>query len=170
MPFFRNAVVGDVPLADRLLRLHRILEEPAAKLERDESLITTLVDLARRHGGMAPSEAKPSARPRGVAAAHDYLKENFTRDLSLAELATIAGVDRFHLLRSFRRCYDLPPHLYQTQLRLRHAKRLLLAGEAPAMAAAASGFADQSHLIRKFKAAYGVTPGQYLGRVPRALQ
>ena len=29
--------------------------------------------------------------------------------------------------------------------------------------AAACGYADQSHLIRKFKATYGVTPGQYLG-------
>jgi AraC-like DNA-binding protein len=66
----------------------------------------------------------------------------------------------------------LPPHLYQTQLRLRHAKRLMLDGEPPAFAAASVGFADQSHLIRKFKAAYGITPGQYLGdrRRARALQ
>ena len=91
-----------------------------------------------------------------------YLAENFSEDISLAELAALAGVDRFHLLRAFRRCLGLP-HLYQTQLRLRHVKRLMLAGESPAMAAAAAGFADQSHLIRKFKAAYGVTPGQYLG-------
>src|SRR5438270_632036 len=79
------------------------------------------------------------------------------------------GVDRFHLLRAFRRWVGLPPHLFQTQLRLRHAKRLMLAGEKPAMAAAAAGFADQSHLIRKFKAAYGVTPGQYLGAQSRSV-
>jgi hypothetical protein len=50
----------------------------------------------------------------------------------------------------------------RTPLRLSEAKRLMLAGEPPAMAAA--GFADQSHLIRKFKEAYGVTPGQYLAQ------
>jgi len=163
-PFFRHAVVEDAALAERLLRLHRALEHPEARLEREALLITALVELARRHGGAAPRGGPRGHSPRAVALALDYLAANFAEDLSLAELAALAGVDRFHLLRAFRRCLGLPPHLYQTQLRLRHAKRLMLAGEPTAMAAAAAGFADQSHLIRKFKAAYGVTPGQYLGR------
>jgi AraC-like DNA-binding protein len=162
-PFFPDAVVTDATLADRLSQLHRILEHPEARLERETLLITTFVELARRHGKATP-DSNPRARtPRAVALALGYLAENFAEDVSLAELAALADVDRFHLLRTFRRCLGLPPHLYQTQLRLRHAKRLMLAGHPPAMAAAAAGFADQSHLIRKFKAAYGVTPGQYLG-------
>jgi AraC-like DNA-binding protein len=36
---------------------------------------------------------------------------------------------------------------------------LIGGGESAAIVAATVGFADQSHLIRKFKAAYGVTPG-----------
>jgi AraC-like DNA-binding protein len=161
-PFFPHAVVSDAALADRLSQLHRALEHPEARLERETLLITALVELAQRHGKAASNTNLGARTPRVVTLALDYLAANFVADISLAELAALVGVDRFHLLRAFRRSLGLPPHLYQTQLRLRHAKRLMLAGEPPAMAAAASGFADQSHLIRKFKAAYGVTPGQYL--------
>lgn len=162
-PFFPHAVVSDPALADRLSRLHRALERPETRLERETLLITALVDLARRHGRAAAGVGLRGRSARAVALALDYLTENFSRNVSLAELAELAGVDRFHLLRAFRRCLGLPPHLYQTQLRLRHARRLMLGGDPPARAAAAAGFADQSHLIRKFKAAYGVTPGQFLG-------
>jgi AraC-like DNA-binding protein len=163
-PLFPRAVVDDRVLAGRLSRLHRVLEHPEARLERESRLVTALVALARRHGSAAPRGEPRAESSHAVAVARDYLAANFAEDLSLAALASLAGVDRFHLLRAFRRSLGLPPHLYQTQLRLRHAKRLMLDGEPPAMAAAAAGFADQSHLIRKFKAAYGVTPGQFLGR------
>lgn len=162
-PFFAQAVVEDEPLAGTLSQLHRALEEREAKLERETLFITALVDIARRHGRVAPRDDVRTRNSRAVALVADYLAENFAEDISLADLAALAGVDRFHLLRAFRRRLGLPPHLYQTQLRLRHAKRLMLAGEPTAMAAVAAGFADQSHLIRKFKAAYGITPGQYLG-------
>jgi AraC-like DNA-binding protein len=161
-PFFPDAVVSDETLADRLSHLHRVLEVPEGRLERETLLVTTLVELAHRHGKTARRSSFPGRTPRAVALARDYLAENFAENLSLAELAALSGVDRFHLLRAFRRYLGLPPHLYQTQLRLRHARRLILSGEPLAQAAAAAGFADQSHLIRKFKAAYGVTPGQYL--------
>jgi AraC-like DNA-binding protein len=172
LPFFPEPVVSDAAAADRLLQLHRALERPETRLARETLLITALVELARRHAGAAPPGGPREHSPREVALALDYLAENLSEDCSLADLAALGGVDRFRLLRAFRRCVGLPPHLYQTQLRLRHAKRLMLAGDPPAMAAVAAGFADQSHLIRKFRAAYGVTPGQYLGRAkrPRTLQ
>jgi transcriptional regulator GlxA family with amidase domain len=167
-----KAVVSDTVLADRLLRLHRVLQRKETRLEHEALLITALVELSRRHGKVPSAGDRKNHNPRAVAVALDYLAENFAEDCSLTELAALAGVDRFHLLRAFRRCMGLPPHLYQTQLRLRHAKQLMLSGESPAMAAVAAGFADQSHLIRKFKSAYGITPGEYLGRTrkSRALQ
>ena len=67
----------------------------------------------------------------------------------------------FALLRAFRGETGLPPHAYLNQLRVRHARRLLDGGLAPAVVAAEAGFADQAHLTRHFKRVMGVPPGAY---------
>ena len=158
-PFFRESVVEDHALAARLLAVHWALERPLARLECDTLLLTSLGELALRHGGARPDNRKERCARREVTVALEYIAEHFARECSLTDLAALVGVNRFQLLRAFRRHLGLPPHRYQTQLRLRRAKQLMLAGESAARAAAAVGFADQSHLIRTFKAAYGVTPG-----------
>jgi AraC-like DNA-binding protein len=157
-PFFSEAVVSDARLGERMLDVHRAFEHPETRLECETRLITAFVDLAQRHG-RAKRPDEPRSSPSVVEIAREYLAEHVADNCSLGELAAVAGVDRFQLLRAFRRQVGLPPHRYQTQLRLRQAKRLMLQGVPAAIAAATVGFADQSHMIRKFKAAYGVTPG-----------
>ncbi len=55
----------------------------------------------------------------------------------------------------------LPPHAYLIQRRLDLARKAIESGISLADAAIVSGFSDQSHMTRRFKAAFGVTPGQY---------
>jgi AraC-like DNA-binding protein len=158
VPFFAEAVVEDAALSERLLGVHRAFERGETRLECEALLVGALAALALRHGG---AREAPGATPcaREVSVALEYITARFAHECSLADLAALVGLNRFQLLRAFRRHLGMPPHRYQTQLRLRHAKRLMLAGESAASAAATVGFSDQSHLIRKFKAAYGVTPG-----------
>jgi AraC-like DNA-binding protein len=54
------------------------------------------------------------------------------------------------------------PHRYLVMRRLGRAKQLLLAGSRLAGAAVESGFADQAHLTRHFRDAFGITPGRWL--------
>jgi AraC-like DNA-binding protein len=61
----------------------------------------------------------------------------------------------------FRRIVGLAPHQYLLRRRLQHAQQLLSAateGCSIADVAAGAGFADQAHLARHFRRAYGVSP------------
>jgi AraC-like DNA-binding protein len=55
----------------------------------------------------------------------------------------------------------LPPHAYQTKLRLARAKTLLAQGYDVGYVSSETGFFDQSHFSQQFKRCYLVTPGSY---------
>jgi AraC-like DNA-binding protein len=110
-------------------------------------------------GGMA---GPPAVRSQGpVERARAHLQARPTEPLPLADLADFAGVTTSHLVRSFTRSVGLPPRSYHTQLRLARARQLLAEGKPATWVAYECGFADQSHLTRRFKEFYGLTPGGF---------
>jgi AraC-like DNA-binding protein len=96
-----------------------------------------------------------------VARARAHLDEHWIRNVSLDELATVAGVSKFHLARRFADAVGLPPHTYQNQVRVNHAMEMLRDGVSVQDAAVRTGFSDASHLCRHFKRFTGTTPGRY---------
>ena len=60
--------------------------------------------------------------------------------------------------------FGIAPHAYLVQLRLARARQLLASGQPPARVAMTLGFADQSHMGRWFRRAYGLTPAHYRRR------
>ena len=76
--------------------------------------------------------------------------------------AEVAGLRRTELVRAFRHQTGLTPHAWLTDRRVRAAQALLRRGDPPGQVAAATGFFDQAHFTRAFKARLGVTPGRYL--------
>jgi AraC-like DNA-binding protein len=89
------------------------------------------------------------------------IDERYASRLTLAELAGIAHVSPFHLVRTFKQQIGLSPHAYLNQVRIRRAKELLQRGASPAEAALSVGFYDQSHFGRHFKRTVGVSPARF---------
>jgi AraC family transcriptional regulator len=112
-----------------------------------------------------PETAEPqTTQPRAVAQALRYIHENYTRDVSLGDIANAVNLSSFHLARLFKQTVGVSPHQYLIQLRVNSARSLLSAGSGErslADVASAVGFADQSHLTRHFKRIVGVTPRQF---------
>ena len=132
--------------------------DPAAPLMREGLACELVAALHRR----AAAEA---ARPRWLLRADEALRGELERRWSLAELAGAAAVHPARLARGFRRGFGESVGERLRRLRLEAARAALeRPGSDLAEVALACGFADQSHLTRAFRAAYGVTPGAWRKR------
>jgi AraC-like DNA-binding protein len=160
-PFFSEAVVDDPELHARVAHTTAQLQHPASQLERDERLLALLSFALSRHADTKARSLRPALEHDAVRRARAFLETHVAQNVSLEHLSLETGLSGFHLSRVFRAQMGLPPHAYQTQLRVKLAKRLLLAGNASAHVALEAGFADQSHLTRQFKRVYGVTPARF---------
>jgi AraC-like DNA-binding protein len=159
LPLFADPVLRDPATAQAVHRLHAALMGPATALRRDEMLAAAVVALHRQ--AAAPVPPRRIADPPLAARVRDELHGRYLDDLDMDDLSRAAGHSRFAVYRAFRAAYGLAPSDYQRQLRLRHARDLLVEGQNPAAVAAAAGFADQAHLTRWFVRCFGLTPGAF---------
>jgi AraC family transcriptional regulator len=130
-----------------------------------ESLTDTLLVHLLRYCSSQPFDR--SLLDRGLANSQlqeivDYIYENIAYDLSLSELATIAGMGVHHFGNLFKRSTGLSPYQYVIQQRLDRAKELLKDRDLSIVdIAIQTGFANQSHLTRLFSKHLAITPKKY---------
>lgn len=158
-PFFPQTLVEDAEGAALFAAAHRAIEDGGDLLAGEEMLLRFYALCLARHADLAVRPVGAEAGP--VAKARELFEARYEDDLSLADLARLTGLPRHHLIRAFRRETGLTPHAYLVDIRVRRARERLRRGEMPGEVAAATGFCDQPHLTRAFKARFGVTPGAF---------
>lgn len=149
----------------RFRSLYQAVTEAGAsgdRLDIDEALPLLLMQLLGRPVPRAPMQYS------GVTRAKALIDDEPQALVSLADLATEAGMSRFQLVRAFARLTGLTPHAYRVQKRVLRARQLISTGMSLAHAAAASGFADQSHMTRCFVHSFGFSPGVYVRQAAAA--
>ncbi|WP_137885222.1 AraC family transcriptional regulator [Pseudomonas sp. 2FE] len=159
-PVFTCSVLHDAQMTARFNALHRLLEQPGCVLQQQTAWRETLLLLLQRHARV-PEAPAAGREPQAVRRAKELLGAQLSEPPSLEQLAAAVNLSPFHFARVFRRATGLPPHAWLKQRRLEQARALLKSGCAPVGVAVQLGFADQSHLTRQFKQAYGVGPGEY---------
>jgi len=141
----------DFPLLDRIEGV-----DVAAQTERQ-------CDTFRGYPWVTDPAIHPNRWQRSIVVeARSFIEANFDGSVGLDRLGRQAGISPFALLRMFRTAVGLSPRVYQTLLRVAHAKRLLQEGKSIARVAVECGFCDQTHLTRHFHRIVGMTPGKYL--------
>ncbi|MBC8160753.1 MAG: AraC family transcriptional regulator, partial [Roseiflexaceae bacterium] len=137
-PFFAAGAIDDPVVAHQLRQAHCTLERAATPvIEHETALLVALAALIRRHADDPPVLARIGAEPRAVTQIKDYCDAHYAEDVSLDTLAHLTGLSRYHLVRVFAQSVGIPPHTYLRQVRIRQAKRYLVAGHAIAEVAVA---------------------------------
>jgi AraC family transcriptional regulator len=104
--------------------------------------------------------------PHALRRAIQRLRSESDADVSLAALASDAGLSRFHFCRAFRESTGLSPHAWLRQNRLEQAMNMLRGTDAAiATVAAELGYASQTAFTAAFRKLTGETPSDWRRRI-----
>lgn len=158
---FRSSFYHDPECFDLLVKLFKVLLTSQSILEKESTFLEVLGLLAHRHGlikAHAPATGRDETR---ISETIKLFRDRLGESITLSEVAEQFSCTPYHLIRSFKKQCGLSPHAYLLRLRLEKARELIGHGHRLVDVALETGFADQSHLNRHFKANYGITPGGF---------
>jgi AraC-like DNA-binding protein len=154
-------VVRDWAVCAALEALTSTIESHAAR-PRMQAALSRLVGATLRAIHLSETRRLANGRLRPeVDHVRRLLEERFDQPVTLEELHSEVGLSKFHLLRLFRDQLGAPPHAYQLQVRISHARVMLREGATAAEVALRCGFADQAHFTRCFKRMVGYSPAAF---------
>ncbi|HBH0493891.1 TPA: AraC family transcriptional regulator [Clostridioides difficile] len=160
LPKFNQPVIFRSELVPLLQELHYIIMEEELDFKKEELFFFLIEQLIEEH-------TEPNLQSNlentniEIQAVCDYLENNYAEHIILDELSTIAGMNKYSLLRNFTKLKGITPYRYLENIRVNKAKKLLEKGVEPIDTAIQTGFVDQSHFTNFFKNFIGLTPKQY---------
>ena len=149
----------DVVASARTLAWALRHQAPAIFAESAAVVLIGQVGASAVSAAAAPSRALDASTVRLII---DYMHDHLDQDITLDDLAAVAHVSKYHLIRTFKARTGFPPHTYLQQLRLRRASSLLGQTSASvAQVARESGYRSASQFAAAFRRHYGQSPAHY---------
>lgn len=158
----------DAPLLDAVIRLVRLLDEPAlipriGPLVQQEIMVRLLCG---PHGPYLRHLLATGSPSHQVARAMAWLKQNFSSDVLMDDLAARAHMSPSTFRQHFRNLTGMSPLQYQKQLRLQEARQLMLNHALDAGSTASRvGYESVSQFNREYSRLFGAPPQRDIKRM-----
>ena len=158
------------PIARRLMmeiKEEYFLCEPYYETAIYSRFMHILVDIGRLHGALKhPVSDASNSRQKDYLDKFlyitNYINEHFAENLSLEQVADLAGFSKYHFTRLFKQYTDTSFYKYLNQKRIDYAKTLLLDPDLPVIDVALQcGFSSLSAFLRMFKQLNNCTPTEF---------
>lgn len=125
------------------------------------------IHLARHYAEISSDrhEGNPALPGFKLKQITDWIESNLEADFDLGQLASQAGLSKFHFHRLFKQATQLSPARYQRNARLNEARRRLRESKDSIITVAMDlGFQSPSHFAQVFRRETGMSPSEFRGR------
>ena len=158
LPFIASGIVTSGKILEVTKRL---LADPYSELSllEYEGLVYEFVEALNDYSNGKTQTYLPNYP--AIKLAREYIEAHFRDTLTLDDIAEVSGYSKWQLSRDFKTLFGTSPYQYVLFLRLNRAKQQLAQGQSLIHIAYNNGFSDQSHLTRKFKQRFGITPKKW---------
>ena len=148
----------DPHLRATLRKLETLLKTPEVDELHAESV--SLLASLEVFGVAADSQGRLSDRQ--VSVVTDFVEGHLHGEISLADMASVAGLSRFHFSRAFKATTGESPYAFVQRRRIARASSLLKNSPLPIDAIASSvGFNGSVQFARAFREIMGMPPSKY---------
>lgn len=169
LPANRTQLAPKIGARDPLVEhvVHAILAElrapePAGRIYADSLATALSIRLLQSFAPVGAAGRQTLSKPQ-IRRLVEFVEANLDGELTLDQLAGVAGMSIPHLTTLFRRTMGQSAHAYVMERRVQRARTLLLDQRMSiSEVALETGFAHQSHLARWMRRLLGVTPSEVL--------
>lgn len=148
--------------AEIMTRMLHLYEHGENTLLQDITASTDLVQLMTLFTLCSQLQNDMCRIPPVIREVCRYIKSHYAEEISLDLLACRFHINKYHLLRQFKRSYGATPGEYMIAVRIQQAKYMLQnTNDTITAIAEAVGYVNTSHFINLFKQHETITPGAY---------
>lgn len=145
--------------------IHRLEKEESYGDDIIKDITATEILILINSAFISRTGMEKTVGSEAIRKAIGYINENFSRKLSLPEIAGNSYVSVNKLCRLFNKYCGTTVSKYIASRRITEAKKLLSSGKSVTDTAIMCGFEDYANFIRVFKKHVGITPGKYSGNL-----
>jgi AraC family transcriptional regulator len=159
---FFDSLSPQEPFVKSMLSIieHMPLLDTEKEADMSVRLYQLLVELYMR--GQSDVKDRGLIKPESIERGRMFLEQLYADDATIHRAAHIAGLSYYHFIRQFKRYYYITPKEYVTQIRIRHAKQLLLHSDLPiTLIAEQAGFGSYNSFLTMFLSNEQVSPSYY---------
>jgi AraC family transcriptional regulator of arabinose operon len=163
LPFLLTAADPDKAISCFETLVHSYRQESGpAKSIRQQAALLNVISCYLEQAILAQPQTTGSLQSSKMCTVLQYIDHNLTKDLSIAELASLVHHHPNYFIRFFKSHLGITPMTFILERRLEKAKQLIVSSDMTiGEVSQATGFHDIFHFSKSFRKRHGLAPTEF---------